>query len=511
MTQPRKLSFKDRWLLQLQEVVETDVSLDNLATFEDQTTPKMLHVEWSQEMYTRIISCMTVGAELAYPFEAQQIYYDFLRIMNGTGMTCEDVADCIESNSDVLSALLQQLSANGFAPGGNSGVDGATNVTMSPSHSADNLLPSDYVCSDNQLMATARHIVQAFDGFVQDFFDQVEFLTNPAELVDITTDGIPVADSLGNIAAFTDWMIQNVREFYLASYDSAAEQEIACAIYCAMVVDCELTYDMLVSILDELQVVEYPSPSDTADFAAIAEWAMGLDLSVGVATVAAFHLLIALAMKFGSGTVFEMAGLVGLKTVIGGSVGLLDTSWTECDCAEETPTAYWMLYNDFRIGTAGVRVGAGTPGSNGIQATSLVSGSYWSGISWDDLGATYAIRNAAIDEQRYGSAGAATDSNFCDAYSGVNNTGTNINIGTRNNIASNGNSIVTEYDHHLTPVNARSVRWVGRDTGTPVVPTNFERMIRVVVYGSAGASDTKPPGSVWVDALPTTGNYFPSP
>ena len=183
-----------------------------------------LYAQMSKEYFWREQG--TLSPELAAFYAASGLAQTEAYAECGGVVSCDDIADCIETDEIVQSALAQNLANNGFSPGGNA-EQNSQNVTMSPSQSAANLLPEDYDCSDNQLMATARAIVQKFDEFTQDFFDQMELLTNPLELVDITSDGIPVADTLGNVAAFADFVAQTVRETYQASYNNASEQEIA--------------------------------------------------------------------------------------------------------------------------------------------------------------------------------------------------------------------------------------------------------------------------------------------
>jgi len=74
----------------------------------------------------------------------------------------------------------------------------------------------------------------------------------------------------------------------------------------------------------------YVQPVPTQDnYDEIIAWAMGLALTVSTASVAAFQLLIALAMRFGDGIVFDMADIVVRKTTTGSPGRLGDTTLTE--------------------------------------------------------------------------------------------------------------------------------------------------------------------------------------
>ena len=89
----RRLHWTDTWVYQIAEIVDESLDPETLATFPDQTTSKLLEVHWNQAQYTRILSALAVGAELIYPYQAQQVYYDFLKVRNSEAPpedTCKD-------------------------------------------------------------------------------------------------------------------------------------------------------------------------------------------------------------------------------------------------------------------------------------------------------------------------------------------------------------------------------------------------------------------------------------
>lgn len=426
----------------------------------------------------------------------------------GVAMSCEDVADCIETNEAVQNALEQNLFNNGYAPSGNSAT--STDVTMSAAQAANNLLPPGYSCEEAQMMATARAIVQKFHNFAQDFFEQTELLTNPIELGNVLSDGIPVADTLNNVGAFIDYVIETLQETYVASYNEAVEKEITCELYCAMRENCLLTYDIIINVYNQLAIVEYPAPSDTADFQAIVDWAIGLDMEVGTATVAAFHLLLALAMKFGSGQIFEMAGLVGLQSLIGQSMGQLDTTWVDCDCAPtQTPTDFWMIFQDGRIGIGNWIIGIGTHTANGIF-NAANAGDGWAGVRINDFGASFQCVAFAVETQRRGATAAADDISRGSVYTGANNTGTENAMLIHTGINQNTNKVYSAARNTVTPVNGRSPRFLCTSDGTINATTNFVTIVRWVIYGNCNAGQVKPPQAVYVSAIPPIESLFPS-
>lgn len=461
--------------------------------------------------FVALSSAIDVGMDIAFGEDAISIWWLWTtRLLEGGAMTCEDIADCIETNEDVLAALLQQLAANGFAKSGNNA--SPTDVTLSPSKSAENLLPADYSCSDAQLMATARTIVQKFDEFAQDFFDAIEFMTNPLELTDIVTDSVPGVSATGDVAAFVDFMVQSLREAYLASYNQASENEIACELYCLMQVDCELSYDMLIEMYSTLSVVEYPAPSDLNDFQSIVDWLQGLDLEIGVATVAAFHLFMALAMKFGSGTIFELAGLVGLKTVIDGSVGLLDNSWIDCDCASETPTDYWCIFQDFRLGLGNfyIPTGQGTLTVDGVRSTTSGVRNFAS-VAMNAFGASFNTRAVIIDAQGYGHIGNGTnDINRVGIWANPTaGSGAEAVLLAQSFIVDNGNELIFLRNDNGVSSAGQSFHVVVSGSGTLLYPTRFNTIKRVALYGLCNVGQVKPVQAIYVNAIPNP-VVFPS-
>lgn len=425
----------------------------------------------------------------------------------GGTMSCLDVADCIDANESVLASLLAQLSANGYAPTSNN--SSPTNVTISPSQAANNLLPDGYDCSENQLMATARGIVHQLDESTEDFFDSVEFMTNPIEFGNVATDGIPVVGTLNNTTEMIDWLIQTMRESYSASFNQEVENEISCAIFCEMLTACELSYDSLLSVYESFASAEFSSlPSDLSDFQAIADWAMGLSLTVSTGTVATFHYILLLAMKFGGGTLFEFAGLSGLENIIAMTVGWSDTSWTGCDCAPaETPEDYWYMDLDFNSGQHGVvppTVAQVSPEivwtGDGFMSSTNNSGNArtFGRFSLD----TVARRIAGIrmHAQIRGSNGGGTyDTFITQGYPNSDLTGTSQAIFGQSFNSIDGNDVVKEDLTYLPGVaNTKSLNFVVGVTGAHAYPTNFAKLTRVEVWGFNQGDDTKPPNSVWV-------------
>lgn len=426
----------------------------------------------------------------------------------GASMDCDGVAECIETSAAVLAALLAQLNSNGYTQSQASQT--SDNVTLTPSQTAENLLPDGYNCSENQLMATARGIVKQLHESTEDFFDSVEFMTNPIEFGNVATDGIPIVGTLNNTTEMIDWLIQTMRESYSASYNQEVENEIACAIFCEMLPACELSYDSLLSVYEQFASGEYfSSPTDVNDFQSIVDWAMGLSLTVSAGTVAALHYMLLLAMKFGSGTLFEFAGLAGLENMIAQTVGWADTSWTDCDCAPtETPEAYWYMDIDFNSG----KHGAYPPTTAQISPEIIWTGDGWMS-STNNSGNARTFARFGLDEttprriagirmhaQIYGSNGNGTYDTFVtQGYPNYDLTGTSQAIFGQSFNSNDGNDVVkSDLTYSPGAANTKSLNFIVGVSGAQSYPSNFAKLTRVEVWGFNQGDDTKPPGSVWV-------------
>lgn len=500
---------QDTYYADMQEEVPESQALSDYTprtiASEIQFTDELINVvlPMNAERFMKINSALATGAWWSFPQEWLEIMAWFWQAME-VAMTCQDVQDCIETNEGVLEAILAQLAANGFAPSQNSPENTSTNVTMSPSQSAENLLPTTISCSEGELMSIARGVVRQFNQASEDFFDAVEFNTNAVEAGNILSDGVPVAGTLNNVTELADWLIQTMRESYQASYNFEVETELACALFCEMLPECELTYDMILSVYENFASAEYGAPTDLNDFQSIADWALGLSLVVSTGTVATFHYMMALAMKFGSGTVFQMAGLTSLKTILASLATYNDTSWTECECAEETPLDYWYISFNFELGQLDTILQTGTPGvftENGYEGRGNLCRV---GFQYSLGSTTVYLAHWRVTSLRRGSNGNGTNdftrlrTNPNADYSGTWTTITNISSITCNdNDCTNEN--VGNYTDNTTP--AKAIEIASQVNGVYAEGVEMVRLYKAEFWGY-NHGDIKPPQAVWVDTLP---------
>jgi len=467
-----------------------------------------LYASMSKEYFWREQGTMSPeqAAFLAARGLAESQAYDGL-CEGGEGMSCLDVADCIDSDENVQESIINNLTNNGYTA--NFDVTAPT-INITNEQLTENLLPEDLPCTDAQLMATSRKIVTEINKAIVDMLEQIELITSPSEL------GATLLDNFEGISWFTSFLevanfIQD--EFltvYEGSYTQAVENNLSCAIYCEMITSCEISLDALISVMQS-EMGSIAPPEDLDDYNAVWLWLIDIDTSVGTSVVAAMYYAVFSLMKF-SASITDVAVIADLKQIINSSIGSMDNSYVDCDdCPpDETTTSYWMLYTDHRIGLQNWSLGEGSFDNNGI-ITETISGNSWAYLN-RNFGGEFRVQAAGIRSQRRGSDGNGTnDFSRCIVYANVNQSGSSFNVLTQSFITCNTNNC----DNQNKLVSAISTLcesvqiWISVQ-GAHLYPTNFGRILESVIYGEAN-SGTKPDGAVWVSSIPDVGELFPSP
>lgn len=490
-----------------------------------------IHVRMSMSEFTAIASAIDIGRDIGFGERSYELWRTWCKALIGViTVSCEDIADCIETNEATQAAIasaistsetiensiIQQLTNNNYAPSGNGG--SPTNVTMTSSQQSQNLLPDGFECDYPQLMAICRQVILEVHGAMMDFFEAVEVNTNLVEAGNILTDGVPVAGTVNNTTEFADWMIESVTEQYQAAYNQEVEDTLACALFCLAEPECNLTYEMILDMYAGFAEGDFGLPSNANDFQSVVDWALGLTLTVSLGTVSALHYIIVNAMKFGLGTVFQMSGLTSLRNIIRQAQGYQDFTYDTCECVEEPdPTLYWRWYGDFRQGAQG------TTASGATVPAGLLTNQGWgvnpsigqttsnANFVMPDWGDAWVVRAAGTRSLRRGSAGNGThDYSNVVMFTGANKTGSSFSFG-QNAITENTNDVTKG---QISPLHATAYRsWEGRNRCAAAPNAGGDvRVYEVVIWGVAGAGDTKPPNSVWAgNTLPATiPELFPS-
>lgn len=141
-------------------------------------------------------------------------------------MSCEDVADCIESSIDVQNAINTLNQANGLQEVANgtwkdenfSAIVGGT-------------------CDDDVLYGMVDAVITFLNAIAEDFFEQLEEQTNVIEALGVAEDVpifAPVLDALGSELAteYLEFLFDSVAENYLSEYTEVLEDEMECELFC---------------------------------------------------------------------------------------------------------------------------------------------------------------------------------------------------------------------------------------------------------------------------------------
>ena len=436
----------------------------------------------------------------------------------GGEMSCLDVVNCIETDEAVKDAITESITLDGFSPNPETDMNLTPPPSLSPTATATNLLPASVDCEEQPqiVMGMARAIVSEIHQSVEDFLELIEYATNAAEGLAMASEQIPYfGTAISGALEFMDWVLETWGETYLAAYNQSVEDELSCAIFCHMMDGCTLTIDDLLVIYEEKGSITVPPPQELE---AILTFAIDTPFYPDTVCVAMFHYTVLRFMAWGSLGGFSAAYLQSIMTY---NVSAADYTYEDLceDCVDEEPTDYWMLHYDFRTGgqkgtTLAIINGSNHDGrwtGNGYTAN-LTGDVGWAStlnVNWGvtDLGAAYVIRGMASRTVRRGSTG-DNGHDFQNGYvfEGANYTGGGGNYFPQGGIVLDGNKC--EYGQVAPEAYTafRSFQFRNRLNRYTNATIQIElRSYEGVVWGLAGAGDTKPSGAKWVgDTLPAT-------
>lgn len=258
----------------------------------------------------------------------------------GECMDCEGVALCIVESETVQAAIagaisqslliqqaiIQQVTNYGSGLPGQQLTEQQAQIDTLPT----NVRTGD-VCDNNALWGACLYLTQSANRAIEDFFQQIETLTNPIERGQLAATAVPaVGDWIVLVPGFVEQVAEELSEGYTAAYTEALEQQIACQMFCAARLNCELSIEQIVDIfaadLGDL---------DIADFGVVLTF-LTTGVLVGEQIVYAGFLLYFTALKFGQqfGAVLGIRPLTDLMGL--GADYLASDNWeTLCDCPIE--------------------------------------------------------------------------------------------------------------------------------------------------------------------------------
>lgn len=495
-------------------VIDGDTPNDGTPIFQftwptsDNDEKVVISLELSLNEYVALATSVDVGRDIAFSTDTQWIWWIWSRAFAGaTGMTCEQMIDCITNDSATRAAFLQYLTENGFAQ--DTSVITETPTQITDTQKASSLLPTTMDCADPaQNMAVARAIVREMDETVNDIFEIIEFLTDPQEATTKVTDGIPVVSFIDNLIEFTNWLQETIPETYNAAYTQEAEDNIACAIFCHLENTCSLSLNELISIYSTFTSLNIP-PVDPLDV--FIQFFIDAILNIETATVAAFHLLLLNLFKFPY-KILNLSGFNSLKTTMKAASTWRDYTYQDLcdDCPPQNlDSTYWMIYENFQNPSSNWTITNGTLESNGLKGVN-VAGTF-TATCYIDLGAAkFSICFADIRVQRSHNGASASGFINVRVFPNVPPSGTDIGSVIGVTTSEEGLSVCRASGVNLLPedspnnINRQSVQI---NCTLPNLTSDTTRGLyvrEIYVWGYPSSTDeTKPQKAIWVSSTPT--------
>lgn len=400
-----------------QEVPEGDPFCPAPVFPEDPDEKITVLFRFSLNDFVEIASAIDVGRDIVFGEDAVRIWHLWTYAYM-CAQFCDEVAQCLTDENPALIAALAAALANnptlraaiGAATAENGGATPGMALTSQQVHqdiSPDNVRDEEGNCILDAAWGADLYAVQSGNRAITDFFEILESQSNTLERAQIALDAIPAAGgTVASAPAFADQIAEEIAEGYAAAYTEAFENGLACDIFCVMKINCTLSVDDLVGILQtRLGTIEFN------DFQAIMQFVIAGSFSGDQIAEVAF-LLYFTALKFGQ----QFGGVLGIRpltNILGlGADQLASDNWESlCTC----PYSWERIY-DFTIDEQGW-----TP----LPAT--ISAIYHPGLGWGRGHSPESVGRIST----YVDFGASTDVTFVRLqYAGLSSGGGNLQTAT---------------------------------------------------------------------------------
>lgn len=188
----------------------------------------------------------------------------------GGGMSCDDIADCIETNASVKSAI-ERVSAGGATVFGEPYVPG-TGLTTGQMNAQLNA-PDE--CAYNVIWSQIEQYVDYLIDIGNDAFERIEQYTNAIEAGQNVPGGVFIqklknGSTAGKALEFLDWALETMQEAYAAADTTDNRNALKCALFCAMRDDCVVSIQGTLDVLNT-RLGGVLAPEHLEDLPALAE------------------------------------------------------------------------------------------------------------------------------------------------------------------------------------------------------------------------------------------------
>jgi len=326
----------------LEVQVPEDTEVCGVPTFPEDSDEKITVLfRLSLNDFVALATAIDVGSDIAYGDDGLKVWYLWVASVM-CAQFCEEMAQCLTTeNPAVVAALAQIIQSNqeiitAISNAITNGGGGIPGQPLSESQAASDTLPANVrddegECVLNNLWGACLFLVQSGNRAITDFFEQIEVASNTLETSAIVSQAIPAAGPYVSAAAdFADQLQENLSEGYAGAYTEAYEDELACALFCLARENCQLTPDMLITVMtDRLGYV-----SGAENFGVVMA-RVGTGVFVGSAIADSAFYIYFTALRFGQqfGDIVGFRPLTDLMSL--GADQLSSDNWTVlCECPE---------------------------------------------------------------------------------------------------------------------------------------------------------------------------------
>jgi len=262
MSSPRPLAFPLNYALSLTSLVEEGVDSFTLPEFpadSDERTTLLLNL--SLREFVALATAIDVGSDIAFGEEAVAVWWLWTRsIMSET--LCQKIAECINTNESVRNAIGDIFTSDIDTPQYQQLLEKLRDdmeETISP------VAPVD--CNDS-LWGACISFVEALNRNALDYLELLE--TSPIDQTLELANNVanaPLLDEAGldAITSTISWAIDQLFDYYVASYTDEYRDALACEVFCRVKDTCAVSvndfYEVLkaranVNVLDPNSLVQ---------------------------------------------------------------------------------------------------------------------------------------------------------------------------------------------------------------------------------------------------------------
>lgn len=262
---------------------------------------------------------------------------------------CDLMADCIENNTGVQTAIRNYLASQGYGSG-----QTPPPTTIIYTDDPPVLDGGEIVgCGNDNLFGGVTGLVDLMNSIIEDAFEAFELATTAGERLGAILEAIPFTNilALDDALQFADQLLEQIAQNYAGEYTQALRDEYRCDLFCLVKDTCELDFQVFADYFAQ-KVGFSINPNDA--FEAGMQWFI-TGVFTSEAIVHAPHALLAQVIAYG-GQFFsaDPAWLFRATTAL---MNDPDSDWNVlCDCTD--PTCWFIGTINGNI--AGIDNGDGT-------------------------------------------------------------------------------------------------------------------------------------------------------